>query len=194
MTGPAPAVPDRFPAFPRDHIGTAPKGPPVTVPTILGLRATSMRTRLCGVLGVDDVGSTVSVCGWVAKRREHGEHLAFVDLRDHTGIVQCVIPGTVDVRSEYVIAVEGVVRRRPEGTVNPELPTGEVELGDCTVTVLNPAEPPPFAVDDRIDVDEVNRLKLPLRRSPPAADAVQPASPVRGQPLPCGRPWTGRGS
>ena len=126
-----------------------------------------MRTRLCGVLGVDDVGSTVTVCGWVAKRREHGEHLAFVDLRDHTGIVQCVIPGTVDVRSEYVIAVEGVVRRRPEGTVNPELPTGEVELGDCTVTVLNPAEPPPFAVDDRIDVDEVNRLRyryVDLRR------------------------------
>ena len=53
----------------------------------------------------------MSVCGWVAKRREHGEHLAFVDLRDHTGIVQCVVPGTVDVRSEYVVAVEGIVRR-----------------------------------------------------------------------------------
>ena len=126
-----------------------------------------MRTRLCGTLGADDVGSTVTVCGWVAKRREHGEHLAFVDLRDHTGIVQCVIPGTVDVRSEYVVAVEGVVRHRPEGTVNPEIPTGEVELGDCTVTVLNPAEPPPFAVDDRIEVDEVTRLRyryVDLRR------------------------------
>ena len=128
----------------------------MTVPTSLGLRATSMRTRLCGTLRADDVGSTVTVCGWVAKRREHGEHLAFVDLRDHTGIVQCVVPGTVDVRSEYVVAVEGTVRRRPEGTVNPELPTGEVELGDCTVTVLNAAEPPPFAVDDRADVDEVD--------------------------------------
>ncbi len=126
-----------------------------------------MRTRLCGTLGVADVGSTVTVCGWVAKRREHGEHLAFVDLRDHSGIVQCVVPGTVDVRSEYVVSVEGVVRPRPEGTVNPDLPTGQVELGDCTVTVLNPAEPPPFAVDDRVEVDEVTRLKhrfVDLRR------------------------------
>ena len=129
--------------------------------------ATSMRTRLCGSLRIDDVGTTVTVCGWVAKRREHGEHLAFIDLRDHSGIVQCVIHGTVDVRSEYVLAVEGTVRPRPEGTVNPDLPTGEVELGDCTVTVLNPAEPPPFAVDDRVEVDEVTRLKhrfVDLRR------------------------------
>ena len=109
----------------------------------------------------------MTVCGWVAKRREHGEHLAFIDLRDHSGIVQCVIPGTVDVRSEYVLAVEGTVRPRPDGTVNPDLPTGEVELGDCTVTVLNRAEPPPFAVDDRVDVDEGIRLKhrfVDLRR------------------------------
>jgi len=117
-----------------------------------------MRDRMCGSLGTGDVGTRVTVCGWVAKRREHGEHLAFVDLRDHTGIVQCVVPGTVDVRSEYVVAVEGEVRHRPEGTVNPELPTGEVELGDCSVTVLNVAEPPPFAVDDRVEVDEVVRL------------------------------------
>jgi aspartyl-tRNA synthetase len=103
----------------------------------------------------------------VAKRREHGEHLAFIDLRDHSGIIQCVIPGTVDVRSEYVLSVEGTVRPRPEGTVNPELPTGQVELGDCTVSVLNRAEPPPFAVDDRVEVDEVIRLKnrfVDLRR------------------------------
>jgi len=131
------------------------------------LDATSMRTHLCGRLGTSDVGDSVRVCGWVAKRREHGEHLAFIDLRDHTGIVQCVVPGTVDVRSEYVIAVEGVVRPRPEGTANPELPTGEVELGECTVTVLASAEPPPFAVEDRVDVDETTRLKhryVDLRR------------------------------
>ncbi len=130
-------------------------------------QATSMRTHLCGVLSSEDIGSTVTVCGWVAKRREHGEHLAFVDLRDHSGIVQCVVPGTVDVRSEYVIAVEGVVRPRPEGTVNTELPTGAVELGECTVTLLNAAEPPPFAVDDRVEVDEGIRLRhryVDLRR------------------------------
>jgi aspartyl-tRNA synthetase len=131
------------------------------------LDATSMRTHLCGRVGLADVGSTVRVCGWVAKRREHGEHLAFVDVRDHTGIVQCVIPGTVDVRSEYVVAVGGVVRHRPEGTVNSELPTGEVEIGDCTVEVLAVAEPPPFVVDDRVEVDEITRLKyryVDLRR------------------------------
>ena len=126
-----------------------------------------MRTHLCGTLRSEDVGTRATVCGWVAKRREHGEHLAFIDLRDHTGIVQCVVPGTVDVRSEYVVAVEGEVRLRPAGTTNPDLPTGEVELHDCTVTVLNAAEPPPFPVDDRVDVDEVIRLKhrfVDLRR------------------------------
>jgi aspartyl-tRNA synthetase len=119
-----------------------------------------MRSRLCGTLRPADVGSEVTVCGWVAKRREHGEHLAFIDVRDHTGIIQCVIPGTVDVRSEFVIAVSGTVRLRPEGTENADLPTGQVEVGDCTVAVLNPAEPPPFAVDDRVEVDETTRLRF----------------------------------
>jgi aspartyl-tRNA synthetase len=126
----------------------------VTVPE----QPTSMRTHLCGALRAGDVGARVRVCGWVAKRREHGEHLAFVDVRDHSGVIQCVVPGTVDVRSEYVLAVEGTVRARPEGTANPELATGDVELADCTVVVLNPAEPPPFVVDDRVEVDEVTRL------------------------------------
>jgi aspartyl-tRNA synthetase len=129
--------------------------------------ATSMRTHLCGRVTTAEIGTTVRLCGWVSKRREHGEHLAFVDLRDHTGIVQCVVPGTVDVRSEYVIAVEGVVRHRPEGTVNLELPTGQIEIGDCTVEVLSVAEPPPFAVDDRVDADEPVRLRnrfVDLRR------------------------------
>jgi aspartyl-tRNA synthetase len=140
---------------------------PPSATSAFSAEATSFRTRLCGTLRAEDAGTSVTVCGWVAKRREHGEHLAFVDLRDHTGIIQCVIPGTIDVRSEYVIAVEGVVRPRPEGTVNSELPTGDVEIGDCTVVVLNSAEPPPFAVDDRIEVDEVVRLKhrfVDLRR------------------------------
>jgi len=128
---------------------------------------TSLRTDMCGALREGDVGRTVTVCGWVAKRREHGEHLAFIDLRDHTGIVQCVVPGTVDVRSEYVVAVVGTVRLRPDGTRNADVATGDVELGECTVTVLNAAEPPPFAVDDRVEVDEVIRLKhrfVDLRR------------------------------
>ncbi len=129
--------------------------------------ATSMRTGLCGEVGIGDVGSRVRLCGWVARRREHGEHLAFVDLRDRSGIVQCVVDGTVDLRSEYVVAVAGVVRRRPEGMENPSLPTGEVEIGDCTVEVLSAAEPPPFLVEDRAEVDEVVRLRhryVDLRR------------------------------
>ena len=74
----------------------------------------SLRTHYCGSLRASDAGSTVSLCGWVARRREHGEHLAFVDLRDHTGLIQCVIDGSVDVRSEYVLRITGVVRARPD--------------------------------------------------------------------------------
>ena len=120
-----------------------------------------MRTDLCGTLRPDDAGRRVALCGWVSRRREHGEHLAFVDLRDHTGLVQCVVDGTVDVRSEYVVRVTGTVRRRPEGTENPNLATGGIEVGDCTVEVLSEAEPPPFPVDERLEahVDEVVRLR-----------------------------------
>jgi aspartyl-tRNA synthetase len=119
-----------------------------------------MRTHMCGELRASDIGQRVSLCGWVGRRREHGEHLAFVDLRDHTGITQCVIDNGADVRSEYVVRITGVVRARPEGTVNEGIATGGVEVGECTVEVLNIAEPPPFPVDARADdVDEAVRLK-----------------------------------
>ena len=115
---------------------------------------------MCGDLNTSHIGSTVSVCGWVGRRREHGEKLAFVDLRDHSGVIQCVVDNDVDVRSEYVVRITGVVRARPEGTVNSALSTGEVEIGECVVEVLNSAEPPPFPVDQRADdVDEGVRLK-----------------------------------
>ncbi|HKA04185.1 MAG TPA: aspartate--tRNA ligase [Acidimicrobiales bacterium] len=129
---------------------------------------TAMRTDYCGTLRASDAGRQVALCGWVARRREHGEHLAFIDLRDHTGLVQCVVPGAHDLRSEYVVQVIGTVRLRPEGTVNPNLATGEVEIGDCTVEVLSAAEPPPFPIDARADdVDENVRLRyryLDVRR------------------------------
>ncbi|MFP5328310.1 MAG: aspartate--tRNA ligase [Acidimicrobiia bacterium] len=118
-----------------------------------------MRTDYCGDLRSTDVGRTVTLCGWVSRRREHGEHLAFVDLRDHTGIVQCVVDGASDLRSEYVLRITGTVRARPEGTTNSDLATGEVELGDCEVEVLAEAEPPPFPVSDRVDADETTRLR-----------------------------------
>jgi aspartyl-tRNA synthetase len=127
----------------------------------------TLRTDYCGELGSGDLGRQVSVCGWVASRREHSEHLAFVDLRDHTGVVQCVVDHAHDLRSEYVLRITGTVRPRPEGTVNPNLPTGEIELHDCEVEVLSTAEPPPFPVTDRTDADETVRLKyryVDLRR------------------------------
>jgi aspartyl-tRNA synthetase len=131
-------------------------------------RATTMRTDLCGSLRAVDSGRTVSVCGWVARRREHGEHLAFIDLRDHTGLVQCVVEGDHDLRSEFVARITGVVRPRPDGTINPNLGTGEIELQDCVVEILASAEPPPFPLDARADdVDENLRLRfryLDIRR------------------------------
>jgi aspartyl-tRNA synthetase len=119
----------------------------------------SMRTDYCGQLGTEHIGQTVTVCGWVAKRREHGEHLAFVDLRDHTGLVQCVVDHAHDIRSEYVLAITGVVRARPAETVNDAMATGMIEIGDASVEILSASEPPPFQVDGRQDVDETIRIR-----------------------------------
>jgi aspartyl-tRNA synthetase len=117
---------------------------------------------------VENIGQKVTLCGWVGRRREHGEHLAFLDLRDFSGIVQCVVDNSVDVRSEWVLRITGTVQARPAGTVNDNIPTGKVELADCTIEVLNNAEPPPFPIDQRgDDVDENVRLKyryLDIRR------------------------------
>ena len=131
------------------------------------IEATSLRDLLCGSVNENHVGERVSVCGWVAKRREHGEHLAFLDLRDRSGVLQAVVEGSVDVRSEYVVRVTGTVTPRPEGTVNVRLATGAVELSDCQVEVLSLADVPPFQLDDRVDIDEQVRLRyryLDLRR------------------------------
>ena len=118
-----------------------------------------MRTDYCGRLSRADIGREVTVCGWVSRRREHGEHLAFVDLRDRTGIVQCVVDHAHDLRSEYVLAVTGTVRERPEDTANLDLATGEIEIGDATVEVLSRSEPPPFQIDGRTEVDEMLRIR-----------------------------------
>ncbi|HLI44007.1 MAG TPA: aspartate--tRNA ligase [Acidimicrobiales bacterium] len=123
-------------------------------------RPRGLRTDYCGELRRSDAGRVVSVCGWVARRREHGEHLAFVDVRDHTGIVQCVVDGAHDLRSEYVVRVTGTVRLRPEGTANEALATGEVEIGAEGVEILSTAEPPPFAVDGRAETEEAVRLRF----------------------------------
>ena len=129
--------------------------------------ATSLRDCLCGSVTSERIGERLSVCAWVARRREHGEHLAFLDLRDRSGILQAVVDGSVDARSEYVVRVTGTVSRRPEGTRNERLATGEVELTECEVEILSAAEPPPFQLDDRVDIDEAVRLRyrfLDVRR------------------------------
>jgi aspartyl-tRNA synthetase len=146
-----------------------------------------MRTHYAGSLRASDEGTEVALCGWVAHRRDHGG-VVFIDLRDREGVVQVVLdpatPGCTDahhLRSEWVIRVEGRVRPRPEGTVNPTLPTGEIEVAATGVEVLNQAEPPPFPLDDRVDVDETLRLKyryLDLRRPVMVANLVTRAKLV----------------
>jgi aspartyl-tRNA synthetase len=132
------------------------------------MTSTGLRTHQCGELRLDHAGQTVSLCGWVATRREHGEHLAFVDVRDHTGVTQCVVDNSVDVRAEYVVRVTGQVTPRPADSINERLPTGHIELQDCTVEILNVAEPPPFPINERADtVAENTRLQyryLDIRR------------------------------
>ncbi|MEG3586975.1 MAG: aspartate--tRNA ligase [Actinomycetota bacterium] len=119
----------------------------------------TMRTHYCGELRSTDIGLEVTVCGWVDTRRVHSEHLAFIDLRDHSGIVQCVVDEKLDLRSEYVAMITGTVRTRFEGKSNDKLATGEIEIGDCTVHVLSVAEPPPFPMHERSEVDETIRLR-----------------------------------
>jgi len=129
--------------------------------------AVGRRTHWCGALRAADVGKVVSLCGWVENRREHGEHLAFIDLRDRTGITQCVVSKAHDLRSEYVLRITGTVTPRLEGATNDKLATGEIELQDCTVEVLSTSEPPPFPLHERTEVDETLRLRhryIDLRR------------------------------
>ncbi|NNN18803.1 MAG: aspartate--tRNA ligase [Acidimicrobiaceae bacterium] len=132
-----------------------------------GIEARGLRNRYIGGLSGGEVGERVTVCGWVARVREHGEHLVFVDVRDYSGIVQVVAHSTLDLRSEYVVQVDGLVSMRPPGTENPGLATGNIELTETVIEVLSSADPPPFSLLDRVDVDEATRLRfryIDLRR------------------------------
>jgi aspartyl-tRNA synthetase len=133
------------------------------------------KTHTCGELTIQEVGATVTLMGWVHTRRDHGG-LIFVDLRDRGGITQVVFnPETSadahklahEIRSEFVLAVTGKVSPRPGNTVNPKLPTGEIEVIVNDLTILNQAKTPPFMIEDETDVAETLRLKyryLDLRR------------------------------
>jgi aspartyl-tRNA synthetase len=132
-----------------------------------------MRSLYCGDLNESHLDREVDLCGWVHRRRDHGG-VIFVDLRDHRGLVQVVFDPDTEVtfataeriRNEYVLQVRGRVRNRPEGTLNPDLPTGQVEVLGIDLQVLNAAETPPFQLEDT-DIGEETRLRyryIDLRR------------------------------
>ena len=133
------------------------------------------RTHSCNVLNKDLLGQEVVLMGWVQKRRDHGG-LIFADLRDRSGLVQIVFSPDINteafhlaetIRSEFVIAIKGKVELRPEGTVNENLATGEIEVVVNQLVILNKAKTPPFYISNEVEVDETIRLKyryLDLRR------------------------------
>jgi len=133
-----------------------------------------MRTLYCGHLNASHIGQEVELCGWAHRRRDHGG-VIFIDLRDREGLVQVVYDPDLpevfstaeQVRNEFVLRVKGLVRARPEGTVNPDLPTGEVEVLGRELEVLNRSETPPFQLDEHENVSEEIRLRyryIDLRR------------------------------
>ena len=136
-----------------------------------------IRTHAAGTLRAEHTGQTVTLTGWVARRRDHGG-VAFIDLRDASGVAQVVVrdevlaaSGAHDLRNEYCVRVVGVVETRPEGNANHDLPTGEIEVAISELEVLNPSAPLPFQIDERVSVGEEARLKyryLDLRRPAPA--------------------------
>ena len=117
-----------------------------------------IRTHDAGSLRAEHVGTKVTLAGWVGRRRDHGG-VAFLDLRDASGIVQVVVrdeildaSGAHELRNEYCIKIIGEVSRRPEGNANPDLATGEIEVVTAEIEVLNSAAPLPFQIDERVNV------------------------------------------
>jgi aspartyl-tRNA synthetase len=147
-----------------------------------------LRTHEAGTLRAEHTGQTVTLTGWVARRRDHGG-VAFIDLRDGSGVAQVVARdevlaegGAHDVRNEYCVRIIGEVSRRPEGNANPDLATGEIEVVATQLEVLNPSEALPFQIDERVTVGEEARLKhryLDLRR--PGASSAGSAIRLRSK-------------
>ncbi len=134
-----------------------------------------MRTHKCGELNTQQLGETVSICGWVHRRRDHGG-VIFIDLRDRAGLVQVVVDPDVEatfaiaeqVRSEYVLKITGLVRDRPAGTLNANMHSGAIEILAKDIEVLNESETPPFPIESEIEVNEELRLRyryIDLRRT-----------------------------
>ncbi|MBL7126174.1 MAG: aspartate--tRNA ligase, partial [Dehalococcoidales bacterium] len=135
-----------------------------------------LKSHSCGELKKEHVGQTVTLAGWVDRRRDHGG-LIFIDLRDRQGVVQVAFNPEISkschevanqLRSEFVVRVSGEVARRPPGTENPKLPTGEVEITARDAEILNPSRTPPFYINEDVEVEENLRLRyryLDLRRA-----------------------------
>ncbi len=147
-----------------------------------------LRTHEAGTLRADHSGQIITLAGWVARRRDHGG-VAFLDLRDASGVAQVVVRdevleegGAHDLRNEYVVRIVGGVRARPEGNANPDLPTGEIEVVAESIEVLNPSATLPFQIDERVTVGEEARLRhryLDLRR--PGAHSAGTALRLRSR-------------
>ncbi|WP_267257027.1 aspartate--tRNA ligase [Coxiella endosymbiont of Ornithodoros maritimus] len=146
----------------------------VTIQSYFSLIEKGMRTHYADKVDSSLIGQTITLCGWVHRRRDHGG-LIFIDLRDRQDFVQVVcnptestvFKVTESLRNEYVIKVTGKVRKRPDGTVNPRIPSGEVEIAAFDITLLNKSKPLPFKIDEYQEVSEEVRLKfryLDLRR------------------------------
>jgi aspartyl-tRNA synthetase len=150
-----------------------------------------MHTATCGELTATDIGRQVTLTGWVGHRRDHGG-LIFVDLRDREGKTQCVFDPEVlspelfangeRMRPEWVILVQGAVRERPDGTINPNMKTGEIEVLLTDVSILNVAKTPPFPIENGIETDELTRLRwryIDIRR-PEVLSALRLRSQITG--------------
>src|SRR3989442_2526578 len=159
-----------------------------------------LRTHTCGEASASLVGKEVTLCGWVHRRRDHGQ-LTFIDLRDRYGLTQVVAhekenaaahAALGDAPNDWVLRVRGTLRARPEGTKKPSLATGEVEVVATEVTVLNASKTPPFYVNEETEVDENIRWKyryVDLRREgakeltrprPEGVAYIRPHLPQRG--------------
>jgi aspartyl-tRNA synthetase len=156
-------------------LDTEPAKEPLAAVTLPPNGQPLQKSHYCGALRLNDVGSIVKLAGWVGKRRDHGG-LIFIDLRDRSGIMQLVFDQQLgselfnqveSLRSEFVVAVEGEIVKRSEETINPSLPTGEIEIWVSRMEILNSSKTPPFYIEDDLNVDENLRLRyryLDLRR------------------------------
>ena len=145
-----------------------------------------MRTHYCGELNSDHIDQEIELCGWVHRRRDHGG-VIFLDLRDREGLAQIVFdPDRAEpfaiadsVRNEFVIKITGKVRNRPEGTINPDLPTGEIEILGYTIEILNKSKTPPIQMDDDHVHDDIKlRYRYIDLRRPPMQKNIQLRSKI----------------